>query len=203
MKAGIYRITNKVNGNCYIGSSVDLQRRRRQHFNNLANDIHVNSHLQNAYNKYGDTSLEFEIIEYIEIDDNIKETLLEREQFWIDTINPEYNILPIAGSTLGFKHSEETKQKLSNSTKGVKKSKLHAQHIREAQKGKQLTDEHRKKLSEAAKRRKSMSHHTRISIDGTEYNSLKEASEITGIKYTTIQNRLRNPNFPTYIYIKD
>lgn len=144
----IYRITNKVNGNCYIGSSVDLQRRRRQHFNNLANDIHINSHLQNAYNKYGDTSLEFEIIEYIEIDDNIKETLLEREQFWIDTINPEYNILPIAGSTLGFKHSEETKQKISNSTKGVKKSKLHAQHIREAQKGKQLTDEHRKKLSE-------------------------------------------------------
>lgn len=53
MKAGIYQITNKVNGNCYIGSSVDLQRRRKQHFNSLANDIHVNARLQNAYNKYG------------------------------------------------------------------------------------------------------------------------------------------------------
>lgn len=73
------------------------------------NGVHVNSHLQNAYDKYGNDSLEFEIIEYIEIDDNIKETLLEREQFWIDTVNPEYNILPIAGSTLGFKHTEETK----------------------------------------------------------------------------------------------
>lgn len=203
MKAGIYQITNKVNGNCYIGSSVDLQRRRRQHFNNLANGTHVNSHLQNAYNKYGNDSLEFEIIEFIDINDDIKETLLEREQFWIDTVNPEYNILPVAGSNLGFKHSEETKLKISNSTKGVKKSELHAKHIRESQRGKQLTEEHKKKLSEAAKRRKSMSHHTKISIDGVMYNSLKEASEITGIKYTTIQNRLKNNNFPTYIYIKD
>ena len=201
MKAGIYRITNKVNGNCYIGSSVDLQRRRRQHFNNLVNGVHVNSHLQNAYNKYGNDSLEFEIIEYIEIDDNIKETLLEREQFWIDTVNPEYNILPVAGSTLGFKHTEETKQRISNSTKGVKKSELHAKHIREAQKGKRLTDEHKKKLSEAAKHRKSMSHHTIIEIDGVVYNSIKEASEITGIKYTTIKNRSRNPNFESYKYV--
>lgn len=203
MKAGIYQITNKVNGNCYIGSSVDLQRRRRQHFNHLSNGSHVNSYLQNAYEKYGSDSFEFEIIETIEIDNQIKETLLEREQFWIDTIHPEYNILPIAGSTLGFKHSEETKQRISNSTKGVKKSDIHTKHIREAQKGKKLTEEHKRKLSEAAKHRKSMSHHTKISIDGIVYNSLKEASEITGIKYTTIQNRLKNNNFPNYIYVKN
>jgi group I intron endonuclease len=98
----------------------------------LLKNKHDNSILQNAYNKYGKDSFEFEVIETIEIDDDIKKRLLDREQFWIDALNPEYNILPVAGSSLGFKHSEETKQKISNSTKGVKKSKLHAKHISEA-----------------------------------------------------------------------
>jgi len=40
-----------------------------------------------------------------------KETLI-REQYYLDLLNPEYNILKKAGSPLGFKHSEETKDKL-------------------------------------------------------------------------------------------
>lgn len=47
-----------------------------------------------------------------------------------------------------------------------------------------------------------MSHHSIISIDGIIYNSLKEASEKTGIKYNTIQSRLKNPNFANYFYVK-
>jgi hypothetical protein len=69
---------------------------------------------------------------------------------------------------------------------GVKKSKEHAEHIKNAQKGKKLTEEHKAKLSEAAKHRKSMSHHAVINIDGVVYNSIKEASKITGVKYNTI-----------------
>ena len=34
--------------------------------------------------------------------------MIEREQYYIDTLNPEYNILKIAGSPLGYIHSEET-----------------------------------------------------------------------------------------------
>ena len=34
------------------------------------------------------------------------------------------------------------------------------------------------------------------------YNSIKEASEKTKVKYNTIQKRLKNPNFPNYFYIK-
>lgn len=47
-----------------------------------------------------------------------------------------------------------------------------------------------------------MSHHSIVSIDGVIYNSLKEASEKTGIKYNTIQKRLKNPNFANYFYVK-
>ena len=202
MKAGIYRIINSSNGKCYVGSSIDINRRRLEHFSALLHNRHVNNHLQNAYNKYGRDSFIFEVIENLEITDNIKEDLLEREQFWIDNLRPEYNILLVAGSTLGYHHTEETKQKISNSTKGVKKSKEHAKHISEGQRGKTLTKEHKEKLSQSAKNRKSMSHHSIISIDGIIYNSLKEASERTGVKYNTIQKRLKNPNFGNYFYVK-
>jgi group I intron endonuclease len=45
--------------------------------------------------------------------------LLEREQYYFDTLNPKYNILKIAGSSKGVILSEETKAKISKSLKGV------------------------------------------------------------------------------------
>lgn len=202
MEAGVYLISNNVNGKCYVGSTVHLDQRRREHFSRLANNKHINAHLQNAYNKYGREAFDFEILETIDIDDNIKDKLLKREQFWIDNLKPEYNVLLVAGSNLGYHHTEETKKKISESTTGVKKSEEHAKHIREGQSGRALTEEHKAKLSEAAKHRKSPSNHAIISIDGVIYNSLKEASEATGVKYNTIQKRLKNPNFSNYYYVK-
>lgn len=185
MEAGVYLISNNVNGKCYVGSTIHLDQRRREHFSKLANNKHINAHLQNAYNKYGREAFDFEVLETIDIDDNIKDKLLKREQFWIDNLKPEYNILLVAGSNLGYHHTEE-----------------HAKHIREGQSGRVLTEEHKAKLSEAAKHRKSPSNHAIISIDGVIYNSLKEASEATGVKYNTIQKRLKNPNFSNYYYVK-
>lgn len=202
MEAGVYLISNNVNGKCYVGSTIHLDQRRKEHFSRLANNKHINAHLQNAYNKYGREAFDFEILETVDIDDNIKDKLLKREQFWIDNLKPEYNVLLVAGSNLGYHHTEETKKKISESTTGVKKSDEHAKHIREGQSGRVLTEEHKAKLSEAAKHRKSPSNHAIISIDGIIYNSLKEASEATGVKYNTIQKRLKNPNFSNYYYVK-
>lgn len=53
MEAGVYLISNNVNGKCYVGSTIHLDQRRREHFSKLANNKHINVHLQNAYNKYG------------------------------------------------------------------------------------------------------------------------------------------------------
>lgn len=199
IRSGIYKIENSINGNCYVGSSIDLIRRMKQHAFSLSKGNHANSHLQNSYNKYGREHFTFIIIEELETPN--KEQLLDREQFWIDNLKPEYNILLVAGSSLGFNHSEEVKQKISNSTKGIKKSKEHALHIKEGQKGKILTEEHKEKLSKSAKNRKSISHSSQIIIDGENYNSIKEASEFLDIKYNTIQKRLANPNFSNYQYL--
>jgi hypothetical protein len=48
------------------------------------------------------------ILEYCDIS-----TVIEREQYYLHNLKPEYNILEIAGSPLGRKHTEVTKLKLS------------------------------------------------------------------------------------------
>lgn len=202
-KPGIYKIINTVNNHLYIGSSNNLKRRKCQHFSRLKSGTHANKHLQSAYNKYGLNSFVFEIIEIVEGDLNgLTCKLLKQEQYWIDTLRPEYNILHIAGRPIGYHHTIEARQSISNTLKGKKKTEEHALHIRQGQKGRTLTSEHRQKLSQAAKTRKVQGHCTRVEIDGVIYNSQKEAATCLKLHVTTIQRRLKNENYPQYKLIK-
>lgn len=107
-KSGIYVITNSINGKIYIGSSVNITERWYRHKRLLRRGIHHNKHLQSSWNKYGESEFVFKIIEECEIDN-----LTLREQHFLDILKPQYNICPTAGSSLGWKHSEETKKHLS------------------------------------------------------------------------------------------
>ena len=60
---GIYFISNKVNGKRYIGSSKDIEQRFRAHRSELNRGVHRNVHLLNAWNKYGEESFEFSVVE--------------------------------------------------------------------------------------------------------------------------------------------
>jgi group I intron endonuclease len=105
--AGIYKI-QASNGKFYIGSaSHNFRRRWKNHINDLQKNKHHSKYLQNIYNKYGEDSLFFEVVEIV----GDTSTILEREQFWIDALKPELNHFQIAGSSLGYKYSEETKKK--------------------------------------------------------------------------------------------
>jgi group I intron endonuclease len=64
--AGIYQITCLANGKKYIGSSLSIERRFTNHKTHLKYNKHTNSHLQNAWNKYGKVSFVFEILEKVE-----------------------------------------------------------------------------------------------------------------------------------------
>lgn len=115
---GIYIIKNIKNNKVYVGSTVNIKRRKRNHFWDLKNNKHDNDYLQKSYNKYGKENFIFEVIEYVED----KSKLLEREQFWIDKLNVcdrsiGYNICKIAGNTLGQIFSDEAKKKKSKSMK--------------------------------------------------------------------------------------
>ena len=83
---GIYRIKNKLNGKCYYGSSNNIKKRWSVHLRQLRNKKHINTFLQNAWNKYGEDNFTFEIVEECTI-----EKLLVLEQTYIDELG-DYNI---------------------------------------------------------------------------------------------------------------
>jgi hypothetical protein len=87
MKTGIYKITNKINGKFYIGSSKDLTRRRKDHFRLLKKGVNHSTLLQRAVNKYGLNNFVFEII--VECSEHL---LFIVEQKLVNELNPEYNI---------------------------------------------------------------------------------------------------------------
>lgn len=110
----IYTI-NFLNKNIfYVGSAVNFKKRKYQHLSNLRNNIHHSSKLQNAFNKYGEINIRFEIFE----DDICEKDLLSWEQAAFEIFPNKYNICEFAGNTLGIKFSEETRRKMSNSQKG-------------------------------------------------------------------------------------
>ncbi len=88
------------------------------HITDLRRDRHHSKYLQRVYNKYGESNISIVVLEYVES----YEDLLLREQYYIDTLSPKYNGAAIAGSTLGCKHSEETKQKMSKAQTGKKRT---------------------------------------------------------------------------------
>ncbi len=96
---GIYKITNKLNGIYYLGSSGDLQKRLRDHKCDLKKNQHSNSKLQRSYNKYGLDNFIYSIAEIV--DDSVTESeLLAIEQGYLDLMQKEdvFNLSFIAGS---------------------------------------------------------------------------------------------------------
>lgn len=88
---GIYKIKNLTNNKFYIGSTeVSFRDRAMDHRWGLRGDYHKNRHLQNSYNKYGEKSFNFIIVNTIPNTDNIRDV----EQNYLDNINwdQSYNI---------------------------------------------------------------------------------------------------------------
>ena len=83
---GIYRITNIITGDFYIGSSKDIKRRWREHKTPSAWKRFPNNPLYKDMKKYGLNNFVFEILEEVEI-----EQLKEKEQEFIETLKPTYN----------------------------------------------------------------------------------------------------------------
>lgn len=114
-RSGIYHITNTVNGKRYVGSAVSFQRRWLEHRSLLRRGLHHSRILQRAWNKYGEQAFAFKPLLVC-----AKTDLIFYEQRAIDTFRPEYNISPTAGNCLGFKHSAESRARMSAANKGKK-----------------------------------------------------------------------------------
>lgn len=147
---GIYSIIHIESGRPYIGSALLFFKRWSEHRMNLRRNRHPNQRLQNFWNKYGERAFEFKILEIIE--NSTKESLEQREQYWIDYYdssnrNIGFNIRKQASSNLGFKHSDETKQKMRLAHLGKKQSPEHIKNAADSHRGKKRTEEQAKRCA--------------------------------------------------------
>lgn len=118
--AGIYCIRNTINNKCYIEQSIKLQKRLKAHFSNWNRPEYEHIILYKAFKKYGIEN--FEIIILQSFKDSLswrtKTQLDELEKKYIkeyDSYNNGYNsTLGGDGGVLGYKHTDETKEHLSN-----------------------------------------------------------------------------------------
>lgn len=150
---GIYKI--EINDKVYIGQSKDIHRRWKHHRNLLKRIAHDNPHMQNLFNKYGESSLKFSILEECL-------NLSEREAFWIETVEPRFRLNLHAVADV-IPVSLETRIRISEAKKGkplseAHKEKLSISHIdqvswNKGKKTKPISKEHKLKISKANKGR--------------------------------------------------
>jgi len=140
-KAGVYCWVNNESGLRYVGSSIDLGKRLLQYYN-LKHLMKVHMHIYKALLKHGHSKFTLEILEYCDIDCTIA-----REQYYIDILNPTYNILRVAGSPLGYRHTQESIEKLKILGTGRKHSEEAKAKIKAARVGSIIEEEVRLKIS--------------------------------------------------------
>lgn len=116
--AGVYCIANTIDEKVYIGSTVDLKRRWREHKRMLERDQHSNIKLQRAWNKYGSEVFVFSVLEY----ETDPDKLLEAEQRWMNWFQAfkrgkGYNINPSAHSFAAVWQNPQTRAAQSERVK--------------------------------------------------------------------------------------
>ena len=135
-EVAIYKITHIASGKIYIGSTVNPKQRLIHHRNDLNKGRHPAKRLQNSWRKYGQDAFSFEIIEVC-----AEQKRTEREQHYIDELNPFFNwakTIPASldarvrkqiseamrgnQNTKGLKWSDEARAKMSKAVKGKPRS---------------------------------------------------------------------------------
>ena len=145
---GIYCIENTITHQRYVGQSIQLETRKKNHFCELNRGVHKNPYLQASFNEYGSSAFKFTILECCD-----ESELSDKERKWMNHFGGYksdnlFNILEGGSENIGSSNplygksrSVETKMKLSKSLKGRASPN----------KGKTFSAEHKKKLSESKK----------------------------------------------------
>lgn len=182
---GIYSIANTINNKIYIGQSVDVKCRLRNHKWALRHNKHGNNHLQKSFNKYGENYFVFEIICECE-----EEQLDELERFYIsyyNCTNPKFGYNSETGGHMNKHWSDELRQKMKPLRSGENSGMWGKKHteetkaiMREKALGRTISDEAKRKMSESHKGKLAKALYC---IEANmEFPSSLEAAEFAGLK---------------------
>jgi group I intron endonuclease len=150
--SGVYCIENILDGKKYIGKSINMDSRWKDHRWLLKNNKHGNDYLQNSYNIHGEENFKFWIVQ--EIDNNNSEVLILMETYWIVYYNSHiqfgrgYNLTFGQEGINGCVYSEQTRQKMSKSQSGENNPNF----------GKTTSDETKSKISKSLMGREGRKH---------------------------------------------
>jgi len=191
-KSGIYALVNVANGKRYVGQSIDLDRRRCDHFASLRGGYCRNVHLQRAFSGYGEHEFEWRILEECELD-----MLDVRERTWISYYNSTdaqngYNLE--FGGNLKKIVSKESRAKLSAALMGTQRAKGHRlsmearKKISDAKKGKPQSEESNRRRSLSSLGRK-MSAETRAKMSAAQKNRVMSSKEMERLRLLGYSHR--------------
>lgn len=216
MARGIYKIINVINNKFYVGSAVDLKRRKTRHFSELRTGKHKNRHLQAAWEKYGEQAFVFVVVE--ELPDGAD--LLAAENVWlkehvgkdycynlgVDATAPSLGMSGELSPTWGRKRTPE--ELAAQSWKGRTHTEEAKQLIRQHWIGKPKAAEVRAKISATLSGKgnywfgkKRPDHGAKVSRavvvtkpDGevVNYSSIQCLREATGMKPPTVNRALKS-----------
>lgn len=192
-KSGIYRWVNTLTGETYVGSSVNLSKRFSVYFSKKSVEEVLSrskSIILSALVKHGYSNFRLEILEYCESSQTIT-----REQYYLDLLCPEYNILSIANSSLGRAVSEETRFKISNSLKGRSITELVKQKMSLSRQGKVFSDETKKILSDLRKGKDSPFLGKQHSVDTRKKMSEAHGSKVEVFNKDTLETIIFPSNY--------
>jgi group I intron endonuclease len=157
MNQGIYKIINVVNNKFYVGSAVNLRKRKSRHFSELRTGKHKNRHLLAAWNKYGEQAFVFVVVEEVEE----RERLLEAENRWLkehvgkeycynigtDATAPALGMTGELSPTWGYRHTDSARAQIGVHSKGRAHTPESREKIRQFLIGKPKSAEVRAKIS--------------------------------------------------------
>jgi group I intron endonuclease len=164
---GIYIIINLVTDDMYVGSAIINRMGNRFHkhlFGGSGSTI-----VKGAVKKYSLSNFAFIVAESVESLANEEENknLLAREDFYIKTLQPAYNIALQAGNTFGYKHTKETKENMRLNYSSERREAIGALN-----RGKTLSLETIDVIRKAALNRNPMSDETRAKISANSAKAL-------------------------------
>lgn len=180
MEYVVYCIETLNNGHKYYGRSQEFEKRKRSHMNMLRSYSHHSALLQENFANFGEANLMFTIL-------HVFDSIEEAQQKEAELIGlGEYNV---SNSSVGGG---------DNFTRNQRKEEI--REMRRKQMSGKGNNQYGKPKSSIMINAVKKANSKRIKVDDVFYDSIKEFGDKTGVKSTTVCNRLKSPNFENYQY---